>query len=70
MRDALRARLALAGTLWYNVTREVSVAEWSRHLVVAQETVGSNPIAHPKGSPDPGLPFFAATAPRRAVRRV
>jgi hypothetical protein len=25
----------------------VSVAEWSRHLVVAQETAGSNPVAHP-----------------------
>lgn len=25
----------------------VSVAEWIRHLVVAQEIVGSNPITHP-----------------------
>ena len=25
----------------------VSVAEWLRHLVVAQETVGSNPTTHP-----------------------
>ena len=26
----------------------VGVAEWLRHLVVAQKTVGSNPIAHPE----------------------
>ena len=26
---------------------EVGVAEWLRHLVVAQKTMGSNPIAHP-----------------------
>ena len=25
----------------------VGVAEWLRHLVVAQKTVGSNPTAHP-----------------------
>ena len=25
----------------------VGVAEWIRHLVVAQKTVGSNPTAHP-----------------------
>ena len=31
----------------------VSVAEWLRHLVVAQETVGSNPTTHPipRGAP-------------------
>ncbi len=27
----------------------VGVAEWLRHLVVAQKTVGSNPTAHPEG---------------------
>jgi hypothetical protein len=34
----------------------VSVAEWSRHLVVAQETVGSNPIAHPQ-DPSESMPI-------------
>jgi hypothetical protein len=36
----------------------VGVAEWSRHLVVAQKTVGSNPTAHPKTQRRP--PFMAA----------
>ncbi len=33
----------------------VSVAEWSRHLVVAQETVGSNPTTHPMSNRVPLL---------------
>ncbi len=39
--------LALSGR--YGTIRliVVGVAEWLRHLVVAQKTVGSNPTAHP-----------------------
>ncbi len=33
----------------------VSVAEWLRHLVVAQETVGSNPTTHPMSAITPLL---------------
>ena len=33
--------------LCYNPVTVVGVAEWLRHLVVAQKTVGSNPTAHP-----------------------
>ena len=36
----------LAAVLQYAVFM-VGVAEWLRHLVVAQKIVGSNPIAHP-----------------------
>ncbi len=35
----------------------VGVAEWLRHLVVAQETVGSNPTAHPLCGDPIGSPF-------------
>jgi hypothetical protein len=36
----------------------VGVAEWLRHLVVAQETVGSNPTAHPRQDDHPPMIVF------------
>ena len=50
--QAATGRLRASGTCypWWSVVQfhcVVGVAEWLRHLVVAQKTVGSNPIAHP-----------------------
>jgi hypothetical protein len=58
--------------LWYNppvLRNVVGVAEWLRHLVVAQKTVGSNPTAHPTSSRLPSIAVgFSFLNPRSSDR--
>jgi hypothetical protein len=61
------AKSAVCGKLClFVLVNVVGVAEWSRHLVVAQKTVGSNPTAHPLGMWQPILHGLAVLFTRLA----